>query len=228
MATTLGPVTFDEAHTTVREKEEEVGGRNERAVTVSGVIVDRASVAEIEADLDAIIDAASVEDYTAALSLRGGRRLWVRREGFMREIKGEALVGSFKLELAARDPFEESEAETAIAWNVSASGAQQAAASSGNVYAKPVIELVASGDVIDPVFSDGERMIAYSGTVQDGETLVFDGEAGMVTLEGADVTPYTSGVFPRIAPEGTTLTYTDDAASSHTAAVIVRFRDRWW
>lgn len=228
MATTLGPVTFDETQTTVREKQEEVGGRNERAVTVSGVITDCASVAEIEADLDAIIDAASVEEYTAALSLRDGRRLWVRREGFMREIKGEALVGSFKLDLAARDPFEESVAETAIVWNVSASGAEQAAASAGNVYAKPVIEIVATGDVVDPRISDGKRTISYSGVVQDGETLVFDAMVGMVTLEGVDVTPYTSGVFPRIAPEGTTLTYTDDAASSHTAAVTVRFRDRWW
>jgi hypothetical protein len=55
-----------------------------------------------------------------------------------------------------------------------------------------------------------------------------DGRSGVVTLEGADVTPYTSGEFPRIAPEGTTLTYEDDAASSHTAAVTVAFRDRWW
>ena len=41
MAVTLGSVTFDDAHTTVREKLEEVGGRNERRITVSGAITMR-------------------------------------------------------------------------------------------------------------------------------------------------------------------------------------------
>ena len=75
---------------------------------------------------------------------------------------------------------------------------------------------------------DGTRTLAYSGTVADGESLVLDSAAGTASLNGQDVTPYTSGVFPRVAPEGTTLTYVDDATSSHTASVTVAFRDRWW
>ena len=82
MAITLGPVTFDDAHTTAKEKLEEVGGRNERRVTVSGAIVGQNTVAAIEAQLDAILDAASVEDFSAELSLRSGRRLFVRRNEF--------------------------------------------------------------------------------------------------------------------------------------------------
>jgi hypothetical protein len=228
MPITLGSVAFDEAYTTVREKQEEVGGRNERAVTVSGAIVGRETVAEIEAALDAIIEAASVEDFTAPLSLRPGRRLLVRRNAFRREVKGEALTGAFTLELAARDPFEESIDETEILWNVSASGATQVAASAGNVHAKPVIEIAATGDLVNPAVSDGSRTLAYAGIVRDGETLVFDARSGTASLEGIDVTPYTAGEFPRIEPEGVTLTYTDDAASTHTAAVSIRFRDRWW
>ena len=94
MAVTLGSVTFEVANTTVKEKQEEVGGRNERSVTVSGVIVGESTVAAIEGKLDAIIDAASVEDYTAVLSLRDSRQLMVRRNAFTREVNGESLVGA--------------------------------------------------------------------------------------------------------------------------------------
>jgi hypothetical protein len=64
--------------------------------------------------------------------------------------------------------------------------------------------------------------------VQAGSVLVFDGVNQVVTLDGEDVSPYSSGVFPRIAPGGTTLTYTGDAASSHLASVTVSHRARWW
>ncbi len=228
MAITLGPVTFDDAHTTVREKLEEVGGRNERRVTVSGAIVGQSTVSAIEAQIDAILDAASVEDFSAELSLRSGRRLFVRRNKFSREVQTEALAGAFTLELEAKDTVEESTSITTVNWTVTASGQTQAASSAGTVYAKPKLSLVATGTIVDPTFSDGARILAYSGTVQDGETLVLDAATGSATLEGSDVTPYTTGVFPRISPEGVTLTYADDAGSSHTAQVTITFRNRWW
>jgi len=228
VAITLGAVVFDEAHTTVREKLEEVGGRNERAITVSGAIVGLSTVAAIEAQLDAILDAASVEDFSVELSLRDGRRLFVRRNEFSREVQGEALVGAFTLELEAKDTFEESTSLTTVNWTVTASGQTQAAASTGTASAKPKFSLVATGTIIDPAFSDGTRTISYSGTVQNTETLVFDVATATATLEGVDVTPYTSGLFPKISPEAVTLTYTDDAASSHTAQVTVTYYDRWW
>ena len=228
MAITLGPVTFDDAHTTVREKFEEVGGRNERRITVSGAIVGQSTVSAIEAQIDAILDAASVEDFSAELSLRSGRRLFVRRNKFSREVQNEALVGAFTLELEAKDTFEESTSITTVNWTVTASGQTQAASSVGTVHAKPKIALVATGTIVDPSFSDGTRTLAYSGTVQDSETLVFDAATASATPEGSDVTPYTSGSFPRISPEGVTLTYVDDAGSSHTAQITVTYRDRWW
>ena len=228
MAITLGPVTFDDAHTTVREKLEEVGGRNERRVVVSGAIVGQNTLSAIEAQIDAILDAASVEDFSAELSLRSGRRLFVRRNEFSREVQSEALVGAFTLELEAKDTFEESTSITTVNWTVMASGQTQAASSGGTAYAKPKFSLVATGTIIDPSFSVGTRTISFSGTVQDGETLVLDAVTASATLEGLDVTPYTSGVFPRISPEGVTLTYMDDAGSSHTAQVTITYRDRWW
>lgn len=228
MAITLGNVSLDEVYTAVREDLEEVGGRNERRIRLTGSIVGENSIQAIHDRLDGILDAASVEDFSAELSLRAGRRLFVRRDTFRREVLGESLMGSFVLVLEARDPIEESIALTILPWSIAASGATLATTSSGSVYAEPSIALVASGNVVNPAFSDGTRTIAYSGIVADGETLVLDGAGRRVTLEGVDVTPYTSGVFPRISPEGTTLTYTDDVTSSHSGTGTVSFRDRWW
>jgi hypothetical protein len=228
VAITLGILTFDEGHTSVVEKHEEVGGRDGRRIELQGLILGEHSVADVEARLDAILDASSVETYETALVVRGGRRTWVRRVKFTREISRTPLVGSFTLELEAEDPFEESIAEQEVEWIIAASGATKAISSDGNVFSKPRITLVADGDVVNPSFSDGTRSLAYLGTVGDGDTLEIDGPAGDVTLGGVSVTPYTSGCFPRIEPEGTTLTYTDDVSSSHSAAVTVAFRNRWW
>lgn len=228
MAITLGSLTFDEGHTSVVEKHEEVGGRDGRRIELQGLILGEHSVADIEACLDAILDTSSVESYETALTVREDRQMWVRRVKFSREISRQPLVGSFTLELEAEDPFEESIEEQEVEWVIAASGATKTLSSDGNVFSKPVITLVADGDVVNPSFSDGTRSLTYLGTVGDGETLEIDGPAGEVTLGGVNVTPYTSGCFPRVEPEGTTLTYTDDASSSHSAAVTVAFLDRWW
>lgn len=228
MPITLGSVTFDEADTTVREKLEEVGGRNERRITISGLVLGDSTPAAIETRLDAILDEASLEDYTGVLSLRAGRRLLVRRDAFKRELRLEELVGAFTLELSAREPFEESSAETTVNWTIAASGATLSMMPSGTMDARPIITLTATGTLVNPTLNDGTRTMAFSGTVPDGQALVFDAPAGKVRLAGADVTPYTTGEFPRLTPEGTTLTYTDSAGSSHTASATVRYRSRWW
>lgn len=228
MAITLGSVTLDEAHTTVREKHEEIGGRDAREIVIGGVIVGEHAVADIEAELDGILAAAPEETCEAELSLRSGRRLLVRRTAYSREVARDSLVGSFELTLEADDPFEESSGVTSANWTITASGNTKVVTSAGTVAARAKVTLVATGSVVNPSFSDGTRTIAYAGTVADGETFVFDGAAGTVTLEGTDVTPYASGVFPFVSPDGTTLTYEDDASSSHTASVTVAFRDRWY
>lgn len=228
MAITLGPYTFDPAHTTVRETHQEVGGRRERAIEITGLIVGEPTVAAIEAKLDAILDAASSEDYSAALSIRSGRELYVRRIEFKREIANDALVGSFTLKLHARDPFEQSANPTLQDWSINASRATVTVTAGGNHTSLPTIAITATGALINPSVSDGTRGITYYGIVAAGSVLLFDGPNSRVLLDGVDVTPYTSGLFPEIAPEGTTLTYTDDNASSHNAEVVVSFHDRWW
>ncbi len=229
MAITLGNVTFDEARTKATETFEEVGGGDARIIELSGLITGENSVPNIEAKLDEIIDAASSEDYSAELSLRPGRRLNVRRKEFKREVLREQLVGSFGLLLESNGPFEESTSLTQEAeWTVTSSGATKNVTAGGNVYSLPNLSVTADGTLVYPSISDGTHTITYSGTLALNDVLVFDSESRTATLNGTDVTPYTTGLFPRILPSGTTLTYTDDAASSHLCRINVSHRDRWW
>ena len=227
MSVTLGSLAFDGAHTTVREFLEEVGGGDARAIEIRGLIVGESAAADIEARLDAILEAASDGISEVTLCLREGRELQVCRKKFERNVSGESLVGSFVLELEARDPYEVASSETSSPWTIAESGATKLVTAGGGVFSRPRITLAASGTVVEPSFGDGSRTIGFSGTVADGVALVFDAVPGMVSLAGEDVTAYSFGEFPRLAPGGTTLTYTDGASSSHAAAVTVAFRDRW-
>ena len=217
---TLNSYEFDEEFTTVRDELAEVGGKDARVFVVTGWIVGKSSVEAIESELDTILDESSKEDGGAMLSLRDGRCFGVERDEFDRRVDAQKLT--------APDPFEHADEETVVEWEVTESGDTKAVAAGGNVFSKPRFALTADGDVVNPTIADGERSITYLGTVSDGETLVLDGQTGSATLEGEDVTPYTEGDVPQVSPEGTTLEYTDDDTSSHTAAIEVRFRDRWW
>ena len=228
MAIVLSTVTFDALHTSAREKHEEVGGRDGRRIEISGVIAGEQTIAGVETKLDAILEAASAEDYGAALSLRPGRRLWVRRVQFSRDVSPSTRVGSFVLVVEAKSPFEESVEARITEWPITTQEAELGLLTGGNACALPILTVVASGTLANPSFSDGTRSILFSGAVQDGEALVLDCGEGRATLDGLDVTAYTSGLFPRIAPGGTTLCWADSPDSSHHANVTISLRDRWW
>lgn len=228
MAVTLGAIIFDPDSTAVRETHDEVGGRRERVIEISGIVAGVPDETAIHDTLDAILNAASVDDYGAELSVRPGRRMFVRRSEFVRNVAARALTGAFVLKLAARDPFEESTALHSVAWPITASGATLELTTAGNAPARPVIRLTATDTIVNPAFSDGTRILSYSGTLSAGDELVFDGASASATLNGGDVLPYVSGEFPELSPGGTTLTYSDDATSTHNASVTVEYRDRWW
>ncbi len=228
MTIRLNTYIFDNENTSVKDRMEEVGGKDERRFVLSGLIVGKSSIDEVESELDVILDEVSKEGYGAKLSLRADREFAVERTRFERKVGDEEIIGAFELELRADDPFEYATDESTDTWNVTASGQSTQQTSAGNVYSKPRFTLTASGDVVNPSISDGTRTIRYVGTVADGEALVVDAAAENVTLEGEDALAYTTGEFPRISPEGTTLEYTDDESSSHTASIQIAFRDRWW
>ncbi len=227
MAIVLGNYSFDEGRVSVAERQEEVGGRDGRVIVLKGMTPALASVAAVEAALDAILAAAS-DGAPVALSLRAGRRMWVTRSDFAREVARGSRVGSFALTLTAEVPWEESEAETVQTWSVSASGTGQGLAAAGNTWTPPRVTLTAADDLVCPELSDGDRSLVYPGVVEKGAVIVFDGAAEVITLDGEDVTPYGEGTFPRITPEGVTLTFRDDVTSSHMALVEAAWRDRWW
>lgn len=228
MSLLLGDYAFDPLCTTVTEKYEEAGGRDARHIRISGVLRGFHSVSALEAALDAVLAAVPAAEAETTLVLRPGRRLWVRRLAFSREIARNPVAGAFTLDLEAPDPFEESVEEHTHAWEIAAQGAALALDTAGNRATPLRITLSAVSDLIDLEISDGLRTLRYEGIVGASETLTIDGAAGKVLLSGEDIMPYTKGAFPHVAPGGTTLTFSDDDTGAHQATATVAFRDRWW
>ena len=225
MSIALNGVTLDAGRTAVREWYETVGGRDRRRIELQGT-VEAASRAKMTETLDAILAAASAADYSAALSLRPGRVIHVRRVAFMREPAPDAPQAAFTLQLESEGPFEYAESVTETAWPIADGGAVLTIEPKGNAPALVVVTLEAESDLVKPAIGDGERVMEYLGVAGVGEVIVFDGVEGEVTLNGEDVTPYSAGDFPRLEPGGTALTFT--AESGGTAQGQAAYRDQWW
>lgn len=228
MPITLGSYTFDERLTSVTEKLEEVGGRDERRITIKGMIVGKETTQEIHDELDLILAAASAQDYSTELAIRSSRRLMVRRDGFVRDVRGESLTGGFTLELNALYPYEESDSETQLVWPVFLSGDTLPVAPGGNAVTDMKFTLTPSLDMVNPYFTDGLNKFLYNGTVTGGSTLVIDGVNRTVSLNGDDALAYTVGTFPRLDPAGTTLLFGCNAGFGQSGTVLIDFRARWF
>ncbi|MFP4173083.1 MAG: phage distal tail protein [Candidatus Hydrogenedentota bacterium] len=225
MSITLNGVTLDPGRTAVREWYETVGGRDRRRIEVQGS-VEAASRAKMTEKLDAILAAASAADYSAALSVRPGRVIRVRRIAFTREPAPDSPRAAFTLQLESEGPFEYSEAVTEHAWPIADSGAVLAIEPDGNAPAPVVVTLEAESELVRPAIGDGERAMEYQGAVGVGAVIAFDGVEGEVTLDGEDVTPYSAGEFPWLEPGGTTLTFTAESGGAAQGEAV--YRNRWW
>lgn len=223
----LGGFQLDSAYTAVREEYEVVGGRQTRAIQLTGLLRGPGDLAALISTLDSIAQAVS-ETVPTEIALRAGRRLFARRERFVREVSSRALVGQFVLDLRADDAWEESAVQKESEWEIGLSGATLDLSNDGNADAMPVITLVAEGLLVTPAVGDGTRTLIYEGNVPNGATLIIDAANQRVLLDALDVTPYTTGDLPVLQPGLTTLEYTDDPASSHLVSATVRYRDRWW
>ncbi len=227
MTIRIGTLALDEGHTVVREAYEQVGGRNTRLITITGMIRGVADRATLEAALDEVMKAASA-DGPVYLSVRSGRRLLVRREGFTRELNGAQRTGAYTVVLRAEEAWEEAETATTVGWSIDTSGATVTLENRGTLSTSPVLTLDTLGAVVAPELSDGVRTLTYAGEIDGGATLIVDGTAGQVWLDDLDITAYTTGDFPVLAPGETVLTYNDGLGSSHLLDGEVTFRDRWW
>jgi hypothetical protein len=192
------------------------------------MLVGKSSSGEIETALDAILRASSEDGASTELSLREGRRLWVRRVSFTREVSKDGGAGAFVLELDAPDPAEESSTIRVFDWTITGDGSLLAIPGGGTFYSQPVISLTPEESVASPSIGDGTRTMTYEGMVGAGVTLLFDGAAGMVSLNGTDVTAYSSGMFPRVGPNDGVLSYSDATEASKRVTALVTVRDRWW
>jgi hypothetical protein len=226
MGIRLGAHEFGDHVTAVLEELRETGGRDARVITLEGVIADLDSIAGIEAALDAIAAAASEGE--APLSIRSGRELLVTRTALRREIHRAALTGAFALVLEARDPVERAEEESVVTADFYFSGASTDLEAGGNTIVPLIAYLTPDEEVERPSLSDGTRTLVYDGVLSGGETLTLDGESGRVLLSGEDVTPYTEGELPRLAPGENTLTYAQGTGTGIVMSAELRFRARWW
>ena len=228
MSISVGGYVFNTRTTVVREQYEQVGGKQTRAIRVTGLLRGAADEAGLIAALDGVTLAVSA-DAPVAVSLRPGRRMLARREGFVREVNGAHAYGTVCAGPARRNGVGGVGDAARGAVDHRAVGRRPLdVVNQGNANAAPVIALTAEDVLITPAVSDGVRTLTYGGNVDSGSTLVFDGEAREARLDGALVTGYTSGEFPLLAPGETTLTYTDDPGSSHLVTGSVTHRDRWW
>jgi hypothetical protein len=222
----LGSRIFADDVVQVRDKIEEVGGRDERIIELAGVLSVRSGAADLEAELDRVAAAASDEDYGTPLVLRPNRRLWVRRDAFTRERGLDGRTASFRLKLAARDPCEESTALDSVHSQATASGAQFSIAYDGSAPTPLTIHVTAHGPADYPSLEADGRRITYEGRLEDGAVLVFDGAERRAQLDGSDVTAHTTGLFPSLPPGGAALRYFYES-DWHMGDIEASFRKRW-
>ncbi len=228
MPITLNGHVFDPALTKAHEYITESAGGRSRTVKVSGVIADRDTVEELETALDAVYHSASRNAYDNELSLREGRRLWVRCIGAERRIGMDTRIGMFELILEALDLTEESVSLAQHSWTIEQHLATRLLATSGTAPALPVIALTAIEPLVAPRLSDGVRTLAYSGTIPAGNTLRIDANRARAFLNDEDITPYIEGDFPKIDPPTTSLVFDTDPQNMPVAQGIVEYRHRWW
>lgn len=227
MTITAGGYAFDEERTTVRETYEVLGGKETRLIAITGLIRGAGNRVELDGALDDLLRAVS-EAGPVYVSVRSGRRILARREEFTREVHSRHLTGKFTVTFRAETAWEESIAEESRAWNISQSGEDRDLAVAGNRETLPVIALTATDDIVGAAFSDGTRALAYEGVIEAGSSVLIDGPAGKVWLDGEEITPYMEGDFPRLQPGAATLTFTDGPSSSHLMTGTVSWRARWW
>lgn len=225
MPITLGDFIFPE-NAAAAERLEEIGGRAARRIRIAGVLTGP-DAAGIDAGIDALLAAAPEAEAKAPLSLRPGRRLLVRRVRFEHDRNPAQRAAAFTLTLEAPDPFEESQTLFEAVWPDPPAGVPLALAPQGTAPAYPRLAITALADITRPRVSDGARALVFDGILPAGSVLTLDGPERRVLRDGADVTPYTLGAFPRIGPGPAELHFEADPGDPAEAVITAAWRDRW-
>ncbi|MBE7560546.1 phage tail family protein [bacterium] len=225
---TLGDYAFAHDTTRVLSDLRFVEDRLRRQVEIVGLLSGFSTRAAFESEL-AALDAAveAFSNGSAALSLTAGRALSGSVLRYRKTLDELQRSVAFRLILLSEDRFERSVALHEEPLTITASGDYLVLENAGTADSLPTLTLTADGSLVDPSLSDGTRALTYHGTLSAGDVLVVDCDAHTATVNGENALSGVSGDWPRLSPGETTLTYSDDAAGSHDATLVVAYRDFW-
>lgn len=226
MTPILGDYVLEQWRAAVVEKQRYDNGRWRRSIIIRGTTDTFESTSLLTAALD-MLAAAALSPEPVLLRLRLGRSVAVRLRGFERTCHEEAIAGAFTLELEGLTPWEESDALSTHAVQLTENGVVCDIACTGSLASPLSLAFTATGMVLLPAFSDGVHTIAYAGILQNGDVLAVDSVAQKVFLNGEDVSSQASGDFLLIHPQTAQITFQADPEGAHTGLLVLTWRERW-
>lgn len=225
----VGSFTFPPRNTAVDIQTRFVDGRTRKVIRVDTILLGSGTLNEFlneVADLEGEIE--KFDRGEATLSITDGRYVTGRRMSLQRTLDESTRFAAFEIRFLTGDRFERSVALHEESRLITASGDSIQVTQAGNAASRPLVLITATGDLVRPALSDGERTMTYEDTQQAGSVLSIDADLQTAVLDGSDnVLNRMSGSFPILTPGVTTLTYTDNPTSSHSGALTVKYRDTW-
>lgn len=225
----LGSFTFPEHRTFVRVRTREVLSRVRKEIDIYSLLIHYASLEALRADLEALEGELEKFDRgEASLSIHESRYFMGRRRDLQRFVEPRHLAATVHVLVLTEDRFERSTEEHQETLEFSQSGQSIVVSQAGNGLAFAKFLLTAGGNLVEPQISDGTRSVVFEASLGSGDTLELDGDARTAVKNSTEnVLHLVSGEFPLLSPGNTTITYTDDATSSHTGTLQVKYRDLW-
>jgi hypothetical protein len=225
----IGSFTFPSRQTAVDIQLRFVEGRTRKVVRVDTILLGSGTLSEFLSEVAALEGEIEKFDHgEATLSVTDGRYYHGRRLSQQRTLDETARFAAFELRFLTEDRFERSTDLHQSGKTITASGDTLVINQTGNAESRPETILTATGDLVKPCISDGERSITYDDTLSAGSNIVLDSDFQTAVLDGTEnVLPKMSGSLVLLPPGNTTLTYTDDVTSTHSGSLLVKFRDTW-
>lgn len=225
----IGSYEFEPGQHAVKIMRQVVYARVRKVIRVDAVLAHHHTLAEARADVEALEGQLALLDRgDAALELVPGRYYDAARRDYSRHLNEDTFTTAVHLELLTADAFERGTVLQSANLTISDSGDGIPVSQAGNTVSRPRLTLSATGVLVGPSLSDGANRIRYEGTLAAGDVLVIDAEPQSAVLNGAaNALPAMTGDFPLLGPGATTITYEDEAASTHQAHLLVEYRDTW-
>ena len=226
---TVGDFTFPQERTSLDIQTRIVDGQTRKVVRIDTIILGFGSNAQFLANVELLEGEIELFDQgEVSLSATQGRYYEGRRLRLERTIDEKSRFAAFEIELLTHDRYERSQTLHQENLTITASGDYLDVDQEGNTHSPPQLQLTATGNLVKPVLSDGERSLYYWDTLQAGNNLVIDCDLRTAKLNGStNVLGKIAGSFPLLVPGESSITYTDDPSSTHNGTLLAKYRDRW-